>query len=226
MRPHKPDNVLIILFVAFLTLGLFSVFNASSVKGEITYNDPFFYMKKQLMWFCAGLIAFFIAYMVHHAFWKKLSLLIIIAGFGLMLLVFIPATRLELNSAMRWIHIGPVSLQPSEFFKLALIVYLASFFSKHQMRLNNFAETTIPFLVIIGAAAGILAAQRSLGVLIIVALIALVMYFLSGVPIRYILIAALVCVGLFALHIKIEPYRMHRTATFFNPTQDTLGSGY
>ncbi|OIO51081.1 MAG: putative lipid II flippase FtsW [Parcubacteria group bacterium CG1_02_44_31] len=226
MRPHKPNKTLIVLFAAFLALGLFSVFDASSVKGEISYNDPAFYLKRQLIWFVAGVAAFFVAYTVHHSFWKKLSLLIIIGGFGLMLLVFAPGIGLSLKGATRWIHIGPVSLQPAEFFKLALIMYLASFFSKHQMRLNNFAETTVPFLVIMGAATGILAAQRSLGVLIIVAFIALVIYFLSGVPIRYIFITSFICVGLFALLILVEPYRMQRIMTFLNPAQDTLGSGY
>lgn len=226
MKPHRPDKMLVTLFVALLSLGLFSLFDASSVRGQIAYGNPFYYLQKQVLFLAAGMVALWIMYKVPHQFWKKLAFIIIIGGFALMLMVFLPHIGLSLKGATRWISIGSFTVQPSEFFKLCLIIYLASFLSKHQDKLDNLTQTTLPIGIILGATAVVLAAQRSLGVLIITLFIAGFMYFLSGAPLRSFLILGAVFAVVAGILIISEPYRMQRLLTFLDPTADPQGSGY
>ncbi len=227
MKPHRPDKLLITLFVVLLCLGLFSLFDASSVRGQIAYNNPFYYLQKQVLFLVAGMVVFWIMYKVPHQFWKKFAFLIILAGFASMLLVFMPHIGLSLKGATRWIALGSFTVQPSEFFKLCLIIYLASFLSKHQDKLDDFTETTMPIGIILGATALVLAAQRSLGVLLITLLIAGFVYFLSGAPLKALAILGAVFAVVAIVLIKTEPYRMQRVLTFLHPdAANAQGSGY
>ena len=226
MKPHRPDKLLVTLFAVLLCLGMFSLFDASSVRGQISYNNPFYYLQKQVLFLVAGMAIFWIMYKVPHPFWKKFSFLIILAGFAFMLMVFMPHIGLSLKGATRWIAIGSFTIQPSEFFKLCLIIYLASFLSKHQDKLDDFAQTTAPIGIILGSMALVLAAQRSLGVLLISLLIAGFVYFLSGAPVKSFAILGLLFALIAGILIITEPYRMQRLLTFLDPTSDPQGSGY
>lgn len=226
MRPHKPDYLLLAVIVVLLVLGTFTLFNASSVRGEIVQQDPFFYLKRQTIYLFLGLAAFFVLSRINHQFLKKVAFLVIIWGFLLMLLVFVPGIGVTLKGATRWVQIGPFSFQPVEFFKLSLVIYLASFFSARQGQLNRFSETIMPFLVIQGAIVLVMLGQKSLGSLVLLLLISLAVFFLAGLDFKYLF----VFVGLFFVlgiaAIFFEPYRFERIKTFFDPSVDPLGKGY
>jgi len=226
MKGHEPDKTLFILLAIFVVLGLFIVFDASSVRAFLLKNDPFFYFKKQLTSFFIGLIGFFLAYKINFNFWKKFSFVILVLGFVFLASVFIPGLGAEQKGALRWIYLGPISVQPAEFFKIALIVYLASFFSKRQSSVNSFLETIFPFSVVVGLTAAILLFQHSFGMLLIICSIALAMFFASGPKLKNIFIITAVAVVAFGAFMMLEPYRVERLMTFLNPSQDPLGSGY
>ncbi len=226
MRGHEPDKILFVLFGIFITLGLFIIFDASSVRALLLKNDPFFYFKKQSLYLLIGLAAAFLAYKINFNAWKKLSFVILILSFLLLVSVFVPGLGVEQKGATRWIYIGSMSIQPAEFFKIGLIVYLASFFSKKQSSINNFLETTFPFLTILGLTALILLLQHSFGMMVIISGIALAMLFAAGADIKNIFLISLVAAMAFGAFITIEPYRAKRWLAFINPTEDTLDSGY
>ncbi|MEW5805643.1 MAG: putative lipid II flippase FtsW [Patescibacteria group bacterium] len=228
MRAHSSDKWLIGLLIAFVLLGLFMVFNASSTRALIVKNDPFFYFKKQLAYLGLGLIGFWLAFKIKHKLWQKFSFLILVLGFGLISAVFIPGIGSTLQGATRWLNLGPVSIQPAEFFKISLIIYLASFFSKRQAptKINSFLETALPFLVILGLFGGILLSQKSFGMLAIITGIALAIYFASGVSLKNLFQLAVPLALIMIFFLLSAPYRVERLKTFLQPEQDPLGSGY
>ncbi len=226
MKPHRPDKFLVTLLVILLSLGLFSLFDASSVRGMLSFNNPFYYLQRQVLFLAAGLIGFWIFYKTPHTFWRKFALVIILAGFALMLSVFTPSLGLTLKGATRWLQIGSFTIQPSEFFKLALIIYLASFLSKHQNALGKPMETALPITVILSATTIVFAAQRSLGVLLITLFIAGAMYFLSGAPIKFFAVLMILLAVGAGVMVITEPYRVQRFLAFLSPSADTQGTGY
>ena len=226
MRGHEPDKILFVLFGIFIALGLFIVFDASSVRALLLKNDPFFYFKRQSLYLLIGLVAAFLAYKINFNTWKKLSFVILILSFLLLISVFVPGLGVEQKGAVRWIYIGSMSIQPAEFFKIGLIVYLASFFSKKQSSINNFLETIFPFLVVLGLTATALLLQHSFGMMVIISCIALAMLFASGANIKNIFFISLAAAMAFGVFMIIEPYRVQRWLAFVNPTEDILGSGY
>ena len=226
MRGHKPDKILFVLFGILIALGLFIVFDASSVRALLVKNDPFFYFKKQLLYLLIGLAAGFFAYKINVSVWKKLSFVVLFLSFILLASVFVPGLGVEQKGATRWIYVGSMSVQPVEFFKIGLIIYLASFFSKKQSSINNFLETTFPFLIILGLAILILLFQHSFGMMVIVSGIALSMLFAAGADVKNIFLISLVAAMAFGAFMLIEPYRVQRLLTFLNPSEDLQGSGY
>jgi cell division protein FtsW len=227
MKPHKPDTFLLGIILGLLVLGTFTLFNASSVRGEIIHNDQFYFLKRHAGYLGLGLILALAGYLIHYSFWKKISFLIILFGFALMLLVFVPGIGQELKGAPRWIKIGSQTFQPVEIFKLCLVIYLASFFSGREgKRINNWSETLLPFLMISFAIALICFGQKSLGSLALLLGIGGAMYFLGGLDLKYVILFMLIVVGLGFLFVKFEPFRAERLKAFQNPEADPLGAGY
>ncbi|PJE57673.1 MAG: putative lipid II flippase FtsW [Candidatus Portnoybacteria bacterium CG10_big_fil_rev_8_21_14_0_10_38_18] len=222
MKIHKPDKGLIIIIFALLISGLVILFCASTVISRQKTGNPYYYLFHQLLYgVIPGLILFFVCQKINYKFWKKISLILFFACLVLMILVFVPGLGYGRGEAQRWLIVGPLSLQPSEFLKLGFIIYLAAFFSKTQ-KIN----TLIPFLVILILAGGLVALQSDAGTLGLIAIIAFIIYFLSGAK-TYQWITVIVCyiLGFFIL-IKFFPYRMARFITFLNPSVDPQGISY
>jgi cell division protein FtsW len=222
MKTRKPDKWLVIFIFLLLIFGLAMLFNASMVISREQTGKPYYYFFHQLIYGVgAGLIAFFIFQKINYRIWKKFSLLIFFAALILSVLVFIPQLSYGHGGAQRWIVVGPITFQPSEFLKLALIIYLAAFFSKRENQ-----PTLIPFLAVVVVIAGLMTLQKDLGTLVLIIAVGSIMYFLGGARIRD-LIIMIICyaAALFAL-IKFFPHRMERFITFLNPSIDPQGISY
>ena len=114
---------LLTLFIG--SLGLLAVYNASVVEGFDSFNDKYHFVKQQAMWLALGLVLFIILSKLPLEFIKRLIPLCFGLSLLFMLLVIIPGVGTKLQGARRWIYFGFFNLQPSEFFKLSLILYLA-----------------------------------------------------------------------------------------------------
>jgi cell division protein FtsW len=224
MKRHKPDKGLIIIIFLLLISGLVILSSASLVVSRQKESGPYTYLLHQLVYGAAiGIIVFFVCQKIDYKFWKKFSLLIFFASLILMVLVFVPGLGYQHSGAQRWIGFGPISIQPAEILKLSFIIFLSAFLSRRETQKIN---TLIPFLAIILLVSALVAKQSDAGTLGIIAIIGLIIYFLSGAKI-YQLITIIICYGLgfFAL-VKFFPYRMERLMVFLNPNVDPHGIGY
>jgi cell division protein FtsW len=222
MRQKKPHKGLIILIFLLLFFGLAILFNSSIVISQEQTGKPYYYFFHQLLYGGGlGTVLFFIFSKINYKKWKRFAIPIFFLSLVLCVLVFVPSLGVRHGGAQRWLAIGPITFQPSEFLKLALIIYLSAFLTK-----KNQGNTLLPFLAIIAVVGAIIALQNDAGTLGLIAIISILIYFLSGTKIRNIAITLLIYIaGLFAL-IKFFPHRMERFMTFLNPSTDPQGISY
>lgn len=225
MKTRKPDKWLVIFIFLLLIFGLAMLFNASIVISQEQTGKPYYYFFHQLIYgLLPGLVAFFVFQGINYKILKRFSLLIFFAALILSALVFVPQLSYGHGGAQRWIAIGPITFQPSEFLKLALIIYLAAFFSKRGDHTTH--PSLILFLVVAAVIAGLMTLQKDLGTLVLIIVVGSIIYFLGGARIRD-LVIMIICyaAALFAL-IKFFPHRMERFITFLNPSIDPQGMSY
>ena len=214
----KKKNWLIILILILTLLGILFVFDASVAEAFQTFNDQYHFLKQHLIWAIVGILIMFIISLIPLKIWKKISLPIFVVGLISLIMVFIPGIGKELNGAHRWIFLGDLRLQPIEPFKIALIVFFASWMSQHQRLL--------PFLFTTGVPAILILLQPDLGSLLILGVIAFSMFFLAGGKLYHIIGVSSVTIVLLLLTIVSSDYRRQRLDTFLNPQTDPLGAGF
>lgn len=230
MKTRQPDKGLIIIVFLLLVFGLAILFSPSMVVSWEQTGKPYYYFLHQLIYGGGmGLIVFFICQKINYKFWKKFSLLIFFGALILSALVFVPNLGYQHGGAQRWLIVGSFSFQPSEFLKLALIIYLAAFLSKTCLPANRKkaqASTLIPFLAINILIGGLMTLQTDAGTLALIVVVGFTMYFLSGAKFRNLAVVILCYAAAFFALIKFFPHRMARFATFLNPNIDPQGISY
>ncbi len=211
---------LIVIPILLTIFGIFMIFESSSITAARVYNDAFFFIKHQIVWFLVALLAFLIFYFLDYHWLYNISLFLLVVNLVLLTLIFIPGMSTTVLGAKRWLKVGPIAIQPSEFTKLTLITYLSAWFS-YRERSRFFA-----FLLLTSVIIGLVMLQPDLGTATILAATAIFLYFISSAPLSNFLLLiplALLTLGAFAL---LEPYRLQRMLTFLNPALDPQGIGY
>ena len=217
---RKADIALLLAVIILTIFGLFMIYDASSYVAFRDFADKERYIKDQFFWAVIGFLALtFISFFDYHKLYN-LALPILLGSVFLLFLVFIPGIGIKILGARRWINAGFFVLQPSEFVKLALTIYLAAWFSTKEK--GRF----LAFLLLIGVVIFLVMLQPDMGTAFIILGQAIVIYYLSGGSIWHIL-SLIPAVGLGGVLLAlVEPYRAARLATFLNPQVDIEGSSY
>jgi cell division protein FtsW len=214
---HKP---LLFALVALCLFGILAVYNSSIVIAFRDFNDQFHFVRSQLISLLIGTIAFIITSTLTYKIWYRMAVPLLIFTIMLLLAVFIPQVGLHLKGAKRWIDLGFFTIQPTEFTKLSLVIYLSAWFCYKERK------RFLPFLLLLGIVVSLVILQPDLGTAIIITMIAIVLYYISGAPWwNFALLVPVFLVGLVLLAI-VAPYRFARITTFLDPNQDPLGSSY
>lgn len=217
----KKIDISLLFSVILLTLfGLFMIFDASSFVAYRDFADKYHYVKDQFFWVILGFIALtFFSYFDYHRLYS-LAIPVLVVALVLLILVFIPGIGVNLLGASRWIDTGIFVLQPAEFVKLALAIYLAAWFSnKEKGRL--FAFSLLMVLVL-----GLVILQPDMGTTAIILSEAFVIYFLSGAKIAHILLLVPFIAALGFLFIKLSPYRAKRLEAFLSINESVESSSW
>jgi cell division protein FtsW len=217
----KHFDLLLFFGVIILTLfGLFMIYDASSVIAYRDFGDKYHYMKEQAVWIVLGFVGMlFFSYFDYHRFYK-FALPLLITAIGILVLVFIPGIGVHALGANRWINLGFTTLQPAEFVKLSLAIYLAAWFSTKEK------ERLMAFLLLIGTIWLLVMLQPDMGTASIIAAEAMMVYFLSGGPIRHFLMLAPVAGVIGFFFIIIQPYRMARLTSFLKADANLEQTSY
>lgn len=186
------------------------IYDVSSYAAFRDFSDKYHYIKDQFLWVMLGFTAliFFSLFNYHKLYF--LALPILFTALVLLVLVFIPGIGIKLLGAKRWIDAGAFVLQPAEFVKLALAIYLAAWFSKKEK------GRLLAFLLLMSLVLGLVMLEPDMGTAIVILAEAFSIYFLSGANILYfsLLVPAVAFLGFLA--IKFSPYRAKRLESFLN----------
>jgi cell division protein FtsW len=227
MSERKPtvDYFLITAILSLVAIGIIIVYSASTVKASVQFNDPNYFFKRHIVHVILGLLFLWIFIRIdYHNFQKlaKWGFLAAVVLMGVMLFVKSNAVR----GSVRKFDIGPISFQPCEVLKFALILYVADALTRKQDKFDSFMYGFLPLLLIVGVAGGLILLQPDFDHAVIVACIGFVMFFYGGVKLRYLLGTGVVLLPVAVCGLYAEPNRVKRLIEFFNPSTEMLSTNY
>lgn len=221
LKPKISKNVaLFSLPIILAIIGSFFVFEASSVRSFSSFGDSLYYFKLQLIWIAVG-----IGVMIFMSFfdYRKLYFLafpLMLTTIIFLVLVLLPSIGLKAGGARRWIDLGIINFQPTELAKLSVIIYLASWFQQRERK------RFFSFLTLLGILMFLIILQPDMGTAIIVFAMSVIIYFLAGIELSYLLFLLPASFVSFFILVKLSPYRFRRLMAFFDPSLDPLGITY
>ena len=227
-RPASPpDWVLVGSVLALVFIGLIFVFSSSFAISQELHGNTRYFAIRQLIGAGIGLVAFVLLARIDYRIWQRLSSPIIWVSLLLLAAVLIPGIGHEENGATRWIQVGSLpALQPSEFAKLAICIYVAAWLAAKGDEIKRIPLGLAPFCMIIGVIGGLLMLEPDLGTFAAIACTGVVMFFLAGAAMRHMF---MLMVGgsavLFAI-VAVAGYGMERIRTFFNAEEVAQEAGF
>jgi cell division protein FtsW len=208
-------------------LGTLMVYSASFVVAHNEFNDDAYFLVRQLIWVGAGGVGLLLAARIDYRRWRSLSLPIMFICIGMLVLVLVPGIGASSYGAVRWLKLGPVQIQPSEIAKLAMTLYLADWLARRGPIVGELLKGLLPFAIIVGIVAALVAIQPDLGTTAIIIMVAACVFFVGGANLVHIALlgAAGVGAGLVVLA-HLSGYQLERIRAFLDPWSDIQGSGW
>ncbi|MEY2664568.1 MAG: stage sporulation protein cell division protein FtsW [Candidatus Parcubacteria bacterium] len=213
--------------ILFLTIGGFVIFSSASLgllaRQGAVYESVTTYQFLGLM---IGAVLFLVMSKIPYTLWRKYSFYIFIGVLILNLLVFVPGVALHHGGASRWINLGFITFQPSEFLKIAFIIYFAAWLSGVKDQIRTFKMGILPYILLAAIVGGIMLGQRDTDALIVMLGAGIAMLIAAGARWKHIIL--LILIGLIAIAsvAATRPYARARIMTFLNPQADVRGAGY
>ena len=206
--------------------GLLMVYSASNIWAEYKFNDPFKFVKNQGLFFIVGLFLMNVISKINYQYYQKWAKVFLIGCVVLLILVLIPGIGTVRNGSRSWFGIGSFGIQPSEFTKLALIIFSAKYLTKNEKKMSNIKKGVLPLLGLALMIFGLIMLQPDFGTGMILVMTTIGLLFVSDVPFKFFLkIGVAGLIGIVGLIIA-APYRLKRILSFLNPWSDPLGSGF
>ena len=220
------DRTLLAVTMILALVGLVMVFSASAIVAGNRFQDPGFYLKRQVAWLAIGVLLMHLASHIDYTVWKKLSMPILACGLLLLVLVLVPSFGLSAKGARRWLPLGPISMQPAEMVKLVAVIYLAAYLSKKPDRITSFRSGLLPALIVIGLLSGLVLLEPDLGTVVVLGLVTIGMCFLGGARLSHLLGLGLCAIPAVMALVLGSSYRRQRLMTFLAPWKDPSDAGF
>ncbi len=227
-RPASPpDWMLIVSVLALVFIGLIFVFSSSFAISQELHGNTHHFAVRQVIGAGIGVVAFFLLSRIDYRIWQRLSSLIIAFALVMLAAVLIPGIGHEENGAQRWIQIGSLpALQPSEFAKLAICIYVAAWLAAKGDEIKRIPLGLAPFCFIIGTVGGLIMLEPDLGTFAAIAATGVVMFFLAGAALRHMVILCIGGTGVLFMIIGLFGYGIERVRTFFNAEEFAQDAGF
>jgi cell division protein FtsW len=221
--------LLLLLTTALLGVGIISVYSASAVMAQDRGLPDHYFVVRQATGAAVGFLLLIAMAFIDYRRLRMLAWPILLVMAGALLALIVPGaedmTQVR-NGAGRWLRLGPVALQPSEFAKLALIIWTAALAVKKQDLLPSLSRGLLPFLIVWGGVSGLIFLQPSMSAAMLVVLLSALVVFAAGARIGHFILLAVVGIPLLWSQVGAAAYRMRRMIAFFDPQQDPAGISY
>ena len=214
-----------ILTMLLVIIGLITVYSSSHVWALYKYNDSLYFFKRQLIFMIIGVIVMVVTSKIDYHIYKKYYKVILVIGYVLLGLVLVPGIGMVRGGSRSWFNLGIFALQPSEVFKIAIIIYSAFYIEKNYRSMKKL-KISLKLIVKIGLGFLLIMLQPDFGSGVVMVCGVLVMIIISPFPFRYFMgLGILGVMGLIGMIVS-APYRLKRILSFINPFLDPLGSGF
>lgn len=221
---RKTDYFLLTVTLILITIGLGMLYSTSAIIAQDRYGDSLYFFKRQLLWAALGFLVMMGARTVPYRVQKRLVLPVI--GVTLLALIAVLVIGKEVGGAQRWLVFGPLTLQPSEFSKYALLLFVARILGTPTVRIESFLETFFPSIFVMALMALLVFQQPDLGSAVVLVAMASLLLLIAGVPWKYLLLTATPAIPALIWVMVHSSYRWDRLVGFINPWGDRLGKGY
>ena len=215
-----------IIVAALAAIGVVMIYSTSAIYAHERMGDSLYFLKRHLIYLGVGIFMMICAMAVNIQTLKRISKPIMGFSALLLVLVLIPHIGREAAGARRWFRIGPLNFQPSEFAKIAIMVYFADLLARKEKLIKSFIYGYLPPILVLGLVLGLVLLEPDLGTAMVILIISALMLFVSGVNMAYISASFLASIpALYVLLFRI-PYRRKRMMIFLNPWSDKRGAGF
>jgi len=222
---HEPAYALLLAVMALTAIGIVMVYSASSVRSYFSSADPAAQGLEQLVWAGIGLAGLMVAMRLDFRHLRYLAIPFFVITLGLLVAVLFIGP--EINGSRRWIPIpGVGSVQPAEFAKLAVVLYLAHWLDRRGKEARSLWNGLVPFGLLVAPGFVLIALEPDLGTAGVYAIVALSVFFMAGANLLYLTAIGASALAAAWLMISATAYQMERVQTFLDPFRDPLGSGY
>lgn len=222
----KIDYKLLFLSIIAGFLGIVMIYSASNVWAEYKFGDPLKYVKHQALFFIIGVLIMIILSKLDYKKYYKYANKILLICFILLILVLIPGIGKVRNGARSWFGIGSFGIQPSEFAKIGLIIFVSKYLANNDATVKDIIKGIFPILSVIFLFFGLIMLEPDFGQGMVIVLTLIMIIFISGAKVSFFIKCGILgLLGIIGL-IIVAPYRLARIISFVNPWVDPLGSGF
>lgn len=221
-----PDALLISAVAILVGIGLVMIFSASSALAFAMHHDATYYLKRQVLWLAVALLAAYGAYRVDYHKLKVISP--VLFGFSVLslILVLVPHVGIIVNTSRRWLGTQSLAVEPSEFAKLALVLFLAAKLSSRGDRITSLVRGLFPLCIATGVVVMLILKEPDMGTASLLGMVAFTMLFAAGARIEHLGLIFLSTVPIVALAVLADPYKRARALAFWNPWKDPQNTGF
>jgi cell division protein FtsW len=224
--PAHYDQILMVSAFSLMLLGLTIIFTASNVMAQSQYQDPYYFLKRQGVYAVLGVGALYLGRTINYQNYKRWVYVFLFVCFVCLVLVFIPGIGSKVRGAARWLKLGPLTLQPSEFAKLGLVLFLAYSLARKQEKMKYFAIGFLPHMIVAGLFIGLIGLEPDFGTAVTLAAIVFTMLFVGGTRLTHILLAAAAGGALAFMLVLKDPKKFARILSFLDPWKHGADIGY
>ncbi|MGI8930542.1 MAG: putative lipid II flippase FtsW [Candidatus Limnocylindria bacterium] len=224
---HEPAYALLLAVMGLTAIGIVMVYSASSVRSYFSSSDPAAQGLEQVVWAAIGLTGLFVASRTDFRHLRYLAIPAFVITFALLIAVLVPGIGSELNGSRRWIVIpGLGSLQPAEFAKLAVVLYLAHWLDRRGKAVGSFWNGLVPFVLLVAPGFVLIAMEPDLGTAAVYVAAAGSVFFMAGANLVYLTGIGAAAIGTAWWMVSTTSYQLERVQSFLDPFRDPLDTGY
>ncbi|HEU4948318.1 MAG TPA: putative lipid II flippase FtsW [Kribbella sp.] len=227
-RPLTSYHILLGATGLLLVLGLLMVLSASSVLSyKVNHGNSYAIFYRQLIWVGVGLPMAYVASRMTPRHFRMLSYVALLGSVFLLVLTYIPGLGVAVNGNTNWLSLGgPLQIQPSEFAKLALVMWCADLYARKQKLITQWKHMLVPMVPVCGLMIALIVGQHDLGTSLVLMAIMMGLIWVVGAPTRLFVGLVLVVGAIAAFFVSLESYRMTRVTSFMNPFADPTAAGW
>ena len=224
--PRRPDPGLWLPAAILLCLGLLMVLNTTYFLASGGAGERFYYFKRQLLNIAIGLVAMSVLSQFSLRGMHRIALPLLLGSVLLMLALWIPGVGQIHGGARRWLTLGPVTLEPSELLKMAIVFFLAENLSKRREQMSSFTAGPLPAVVLVSGLALLVLKQPDFGATVMIGALLLAMLWAAGARPRHLAAVAGAALPILVFQAAHQAYRLRRLASFLDPWQTARGAGF